>query len=127
MPRCTRKSGEKRRREKIPPARILWRCLRPATRSSASPEAEPKRCKTSSSCPFRCALVEESVHAFLKITAHVAGEDHLVIFGRGHSFLDAAHGLLRGAQSERSPASNCLRQLTGARLQRGVVGQHFAQ
>src|SRR6185437_1162653 len=76
--------------------------------------------------PLRRPLVEEGVHPFAEVAAHVAHEDEILGFLAREPLLQAAQPLLRRAQRERRVSRDELRELLGAALERGEILDELA-
>src|SRR5690349_4993489 len=88
---------------------------------------QPAKAAPLSSSPFGGTLVQEGVHAFAKIAAHVAHQNQIAVFLPGDALLDAAERFLGGAQSKRRLRGDGTGELARAVLQSGVIGEHFAE
>src|SRR5689334_9570873 len=73
------------------------------------------------------ALVEESVHAFAEVLAHIGLEDQILALIPRQRAADAAHRLLGGLQRQRSVRSHKLGGLVGAALQRLDIRHHLVE
>src|SRR5262249_41257914 len=76
-------------------------------------------------CPLRLALVQERVHAFAEIPAHVAHQDQILALFAREPRLQAPQRFLGGAQRERRVAGDQARELVGAALGRRAIFPHF--
>src|SRR6185503_21107689 len=67
--------------------------------------------------PVRRALVEERVHSFAEILAHIGAQDQVLAFVARQRPADAAYRFLGDFERDRRMAGNELRRFIGAALQ----------
>src|SRR5687768_9102499 len=75
--------------------------------------------------PIRRALVEERVHSFAKILAHIGAQDQVPALLARQGTTEAEHRFLGGFHRNRRMAGNELGGFVGAALQRRNVGHHL--
>src|SRR5690348_11997537 len=75
---------------------------------------------------FGRALVEEGVHAFAEVAAHVAHQDQVLAFAWRKLRAEAAECFFRRLQRERRVSGEECRELARACHESGMVREHFA-
>src|SRR5829696_6834444 len=91
-----------------------------------SPPAE-RRFRALLASPLRRALVQEGLHAFPEIPAHVAHQDQVLALLAGKALGQASHRLLGRAQRQRRMAGDGAGEFLGAALEGGRVLDDLGQ